>query len=103
MRTNAPVAKVLLSHGANPNAAGVRPYPIQIASQNGYLDLIQLLVDNGADVNSRDLSGPTVLHFAIALIWALARKLEFTIGRFTRALTRDVGKPSDASGDCRTS
>eukprot|EP01041_Mallomonas_annulata_P006004 gene6004-12103_t len=40
--------------------------PIHIASQNGHLDLVHLLVDSGADVNSVNKKGNTPFHMAIS-------------------------------------
>jgi ankyrin repeat protein len=35
-----------------------------ICSQNGHLNLIKMLVENGANVNARNLKGNTALHFS---------------------------------------
>lgn len=45
-------AKVALEDGANVNARGPdRLLPLQIAASNGFLELVRLLLENGADVN----------------------------------------------------
>ncbi len=38
--------------------------PLCIAAYFGHLDLIKLLIDNGAEVNSKSKRGHTPLHFA---------------------------------------
>jgi len=38
--------------------------PLMIASDNGHLDIVKLLVERGADVNARDFCGDTALAYA---------------------------------------
>ena len=38
--------------------------PIQLAALHGSFDVVQLLVENGADLNQQDPSGWCALHFA---------------------------------------
>lgn len=40
-------------------------YPLHNAVYNGLLEKVQLLIENKADVNARDNTGYTPLHFAI--------------------------------------
>ncbi len=35
--------------------------PLMLAAQGGHLDVVQLLIENGADVNARNLAGVTAL------------------------------------------
>jgi len=39
---------------------------LHIASQNGHVDLVKLIVQNGADLNSPNLKGQTALHMSVA-------------------------------------
>jgi len=39
--------------------------PLQLAVTQGHIDLIQLLVDEGADVNMEDEDGDTAMHVAL--------------------------------------
>jgi ankyrin repeat protein len=38
--------------------------PLHLASQEGYDDIVQLLLDHGADANREDSHGSTPLHLA---------------------------------------
>jgi ankyrin repeat protein len=66
-----PVAASLLSHGADPNCAfapesGHREFPLTVAAYNGHLEVIDLLVEHGADLNQRDSQyGYTALHWTV--------------------------------------
>jgi ankyrin repeat protein len=52
--------KSLLLKGANPSTVGA----IHKASANGNMDIIQVLLEHGADVDVQDLGGQTALHYA---------------------------------------
>ena len=39
--------------------------PLHIACKKGYKEIIKLLLDLGADINSRDINGYTPLHYAV--------------------------------------
>mmetsp|Transcript_26164 Transcript_26164/g.26400 ORF Transcript_26164/g.26400 Transcript_26164/m.26400 type:complete len:233 (+) Transcript_26164:197-895(+) len=40
--------------------------PIHIASQNGHLNLVEMLIEKGADVNLKNKKGNTALHMALS-------------------------------------
>ncbi len=56
-----------LNAGADVNASSHnnKSTPLIIASQFGHLDLVNLLLERGADVNAKNGSGNTALHLAI--------------------------------------
>ena len=61
---------ILLSRGANPNIATVFPYtcyPIYAACSRLHYEVVKLLLEYNADVNVRDESGETALHYAVSL------------------------------------
>src|SRR5207302_2039230 len=69
------VTKLLLERGADPNAqAPVEKYPtdmsaagmtpLMFATWMGNVELVQLLLDKGARVNTADHKGTTALHWA---------------------------------------
>lgn len=39
--------------------------PLHWAAQHGHVEVVQTLIDNGADVNARDVFGRTPLHLAV--------------------------------------
>ncbi len=65
--------RLLLSHGANPQALAVpsfqgfgQPYPLlplDYASSNGNINIIQLLIEHGADVNYNKFNGKVESQF----------------------------------------
>jgi ankyrin repeat protein len=60
------LAKLLLQHGADPITPGVHGQtPLHIASQRGYLEVTQRLLELDVDVNSRDNRGRTPLQEAL--------------------------------------
>ena len=60
------VAKLLLAHGANPNAkdAKIGKTALHLAAQLGHADIVKLLLAYGANVNARTKYGDTPLHLA---------------------------------------
>jgi ankyrin repeat protein len=63
------IAGILLEAGCDPNAFGRGQSPLHIAAGKGYVEVAALLLDHGADVNSRPQSrkgaGPTPLAVAL--------------------------------------
>jgi len=60
---NTPIVKVLLEHGANPNS-GDRSTPLIRAVQKGSLEIVALLITQGADPSLATPDGTTPLHEA---------------------------------------
>jgi ankyrin repeat protein len=59
------MARLFLSKGANPNARSViGRTPLFSAVVDSQVNMVRLLVDNGADVNARDDRGTAVLRLA---------------------------------------
>ena len=60
------IAKWLLRHGADPNiASSARRLPLgMVLAHSGDVELVQLLIQAGADVNAVDQMGKTPLHHA---------------------------------------
>lgn len=56
MTGSSPVARLLLSHGANPNVADRSTWttPLHDAARSGFVDTVRLLVQNRADPQARD-------------------------------------------------
>jgi ankyrin repeat protein len=67
VRKHPEIAKILLSHGANPNSASpARRLPlIFAASDEDKLDILITLLDAGARINEQDTQGRSALHAAI--------------------------------------
>ena len=57
---NVQIVHILLQHGAN--SAGTN---LHWAAANGYEDVLRLLLENGADVNTRDADGRNALYYAL--------------------------------------
>jgi len=68
MEKHCEILKTLLQHGANPNATttNCQHSALQIACREGSLDLVELLIEYGADVNmpAAEEFGATALQFA---------------------------------------
>jgi ankyrin repeat protein len=45
---------------------GILPVAAQIALHTHFLDMLEMLIDHGADINAADAQGVTLLHYAIA-------------------------------------
>lgn len=54
----------LLRAGVSPNAARFNVTPLVAAAEHGHVEVIQRLIDAGADVNLRDQQGMTALDYA---------------------------------------
>ncbi|GGX38659.1 ankyrin repeat domain-containing protein [Saccharospirillum salsuginis] len=60
------IVNLLLEHGFSPNIRGGKNRrPIHIAARSGRPEIIETLIDHGADINSSDRNGDTVLQYAI--------------------------------------
>ena len=77
------MAKLLIEHGANVNDAGGQHCggitPLHDASQNGHIEIVKLLVENGAavDTKSKDVSSvkvAIVLNHAIIYYFVTTEK-----------------------------
>lgn len=68
---NPDAVKMLLEYGANVNGGNDFTYgdPIIVAAENGYLDIMEILIDYGADVNCEYVTGLTPLIAAIMNGW----------------------------------
>ncbi|XP_020622111.1 protein phosphatase 1 regulatory subunit 12C-like, partial [Orbicella faveolata] len=62
------IAKILLKQpGCDVNALTVENQSaLHLATNEGYSDMVEILLDHGADVNSVDKDGDTALHIALA-------------------------------------
>ena len=62
--TTAEEARDLIAAGADVNEKGKVSGPLSCAVCWGRTDVVKVLIDNGADVNAKDDSGDTPLHWA---------------------------------------
>ncbi|MBN3306150.1 CDN2D inhibitor, partial [Amia calva] len=66
MMGSTPVAKLLLSYGADPNVAdGTGATPLHDAARGGFLDTVETLVQHDANVHARDTSGRRAIDLAL--------------------------------------
>jgi ankyrin repeat protein len=59
------LVRLLLAHGAQVNVTGIEGSPLAQAAAGGQAVSIRILLDSGAKVNSRDLTGETPLYRAV--------------------------------------
>ena len=57
--------KILINSGTNINNYGIGRIPLSIAASRGLNDIINILLDAGANINAQGLYGYTALHEAI--------------------------------------
>lgn len=63
------IVKDLLALGANPNLKNFKTsmFPLSQAVINNNIRILQMLLDNEADINAQDNDGNTALHYAVSL------------------------------------
>eukprot|EP00732_Lithocolla_globosa_P003814 Lithocolla_globosa_v1_NODE_3213_length_1731_cov_8.599045.p2 type:complete len:184 gc:universal NODE_3213_length_1731_cov_8.599045:599-48(-) len=71
---------------------------LHIASQNGHTDLVQLIIDAGADVNAQNDGGQTALHMAVAYDFDEISEILRKAGA-DDSITNDAGFPAKAGLD----
>ena len=64
------IIKFLLKHGAYVSSACISPSwegctPLWLAVRKGHVKVFKLLLESGANVNTQDKDGRTLLHFAV--------------------------------------
>lgn len=61
------IVNLLITLGANVNTPLFynKRTPLMISVYNGYLDIASLLIEKGANKNSKDINGLSVLHYAV--------------------------------------
>ena len=65
------MAEDLIALGADVNAQNdFGQTPLSIASYEGHIGIVTLLIDSGADVNATDVNGWTALMYAVASNYA---------------------------------
>lgn len=89
---NQNAAKALIENGANPNAIDAEGYPIlSYVARRGSVELCQLLLDHGADVNKAGTNGYTPLD-AIFLDIANVRPNDYLINQVFDLFLSKSGK-----------
>ncbi|QHN71183.1 hypothetical protein [Mollivirus kamchatka] len=85
--------ELMIQHGANVNC-GDDNTPLHCAAHKGNLHIAKVLLDNGADVDSRRIDGTTPLHLAVAADQPALVALLVERGASTNALSGSPqGKP----------
>ena len=59
------LSKLFISKGADINARtySLKQTPLHLAAQYDHTDVVQLLIENGSELNPRDVNGCTPLHY----------------------------------------
>ncbi|KAH8146856.1 uncharacterized protein LAJ45_09230 [Morchella importuna] len=74
--------RLLLERGANPNCPNeIGRRPLHNAAANGYVQMAQVLLDHGAEIDATDVDGVTPLVRAGRVSWTVRRKPEQLEGR----------------------
>ncbi|KAH7357840.1 hypothetical protein B0T11DRAFT_354388 [Plectosphaerella cucumerina] len=87
------LARVLVDMGADMNAQGEYGTPLYVASSKGCIELIELFLDKGADVNLCHAKRGTALHIAAINKQVEAAKFLVEKGADVHAQSDDLGSP----------
>jgi ankyrin repeat protein len=93
--TDAATARVLLAHGADPNAEGRGKTWLMLAAFQGKLTVVRELLAHGAAVDRRATYGLTALHHAVASWTQVSRGAPHGYTKVVRALM-DAGADINA-------
>ena len=78
------------------NNKNASTYPLAMAAREGHLEVVDLLLDSGADVDTKCERNGTVVHIAGALIYALERKHFDVAERLMDRGARTDAPPNDS-------